>query len=71
MKMKMIFCCTDLKNCTTKSLFLTLVAMVIGVPTVRREKESYLMDTLQSLLSGMSEDQKKHCMIIIFVAEVS
>nr|XP_028600895.1 alpha-1,3-mannosyl-glycoprotein 4-beta-N-acetylglucosaminyltransferase-like protein MGAT4D isoform X1 [Podarcis muralis] len=48
----------------------TGVAMVIGVPTVRREKESYLMDTLQSLLSGMSEDQKKHCMIIIFVAEV-
>uniref|UniRef100_A0A8C9FHW1 MGAT4 conserved region domain-containing protein n=1 Tax=Pavo cristatus TaxID=9049 RepID=A0A8C9FHW1_PAVCR len=43
----------------------------MGIPTVKREKQSYLMSTLRSLLYGLSEKQKNDCVIIIFVAEVS
>lgn len=47
------------------------VSLVMGIPTVKREKQSYLMSTLHSLLYGLSEKQKNDCVIIIFVAEVS
>uniref|UniRef100_A0A8C9NF96 MGAT4 family member D n=1 Tax=Serinus canaria TaxID=9135 RepID=A0A8C9NF96_SERCA len=43
----------------------------MGIPTVKREKQNYLIDTLHSLLYQLSEEQKKDCVIIIFVAEVS
>lgn len=43
----------------------------MGIPTVKREKQSYLIDTLHSLLYQLSEEQKKDCIIIIFIAEVS
>eukprot|EP00076_Gallus_gallus_P040747 XP_025006285.1 alpha-1,3-mannosyl-glycoprotein 4-beta-N-acetylglucosaminyltransferase-like protein MGAT4D isoform X2 [Gallus gallus] len=48
----------------------TGVSLVMGIPTVKREKQSYLMSTLQSLLYGLSEKQKNDCVIIIFVAEL-
>ncbi|KFP72255.1 Alpha-1,3-mannosyl-glycoprotein 4-beta-N-acetylglucosaminyltransferase B, partial [Acanthisitta chloris] len=48
----------------------TGVSLVMGIPTVKREKQSYLINTLHSLLYGLSEEQKKDCVIIIFVAEV-
>ncbi|KGL80785.1 Alpha-1,3-mannosyl-glycoprotein 4-beta-N-acetylglucosaminyltransferase B, partial [Tinamus guttatus] len=48
----------------------TGVSLVMGIPTVKREKQSYLMNTLHSLLYGLSEEQKNDCVIIIFVAEV-
>lgn len=43
----------------------------MGIPTVRREKQHYLINTLHSLLYELSEEQKNDCVIIIFVAEVS
>lgn len=43
----------------------------MGIPTVKREKQNYLMDTLHSLLYQLSEEQNKDCIIIIFIAEVS
>lgn len=43
----------------------------MGIPTVKREKQNYLIDTLHSLLYKLSEEQKKDCIIIIFIAEVS
>uniref|UniRef100_A0A8C3MF59 Alpha-1,3-mannosyl-glycoprotein 4-beta-N-acetylglucosaminyltransferase B n=1 Tax=Geospiza parvula TaxID=87175 RepID=A0A8C3MF59_GEOPR len=43
----------------------------MGIPTVKRDKQSYLIDTLHSLLYQLSEEQKKDCVLIIFVAEVS
>ncbi|NWW73589.1 MGT4B acetylglucosaminyltransferase, partial [Climacteris rufus] len=46
------------------------VSLVMGIPTVKREKQNYLIDTLHSLLYGLSEEQKKDCIIIIFIAEV-
>ncbi|NXF21873.1 MGT4B acetylglucosaminyltransferase, partial [Rhodinocichla rosea] len=49
----------------------TGVSLVMGIPTVKREKQNYLIDTLHSLLYQLSEEQKKDCVIIIFVAEVS
>ncbi|NWX96464.1 MGT4B acetylglucosaminyltransferase, partial [Nothoprocta ornata] len=48
----------------------TGVSLVMGIPTVRREKQNYLMNTLHSLLYELSEEQKNDCVIIIFVAEV-
>uniref|UniRef100_A0A7M4FVW5 MGAT4 family member D n=1 Tax=Crocodylus porosus TaxID=8502 RepID=A0A7M4FVW5_CROPO len=42
----------------------------MGIPTVKREKQSYLIDTLNSLFFDASEEQKNDCVVIIFVAEV-
>ncbi|XP_027508498.1 alpha-1,3-mannosyl-glycoprotein 4-beta-N-acetylglucosaminyltransferase-like protein MGAT4D [Corapipo altera] len=49
----------------------TGVSLVVGIPTVKREKKNYLISTLHSLLQGLSEEQEKDCVIIIFVAEVN
>ncbi|NXU86572.1 MGT4B acetylglucosaminyltransferase, partial [Xiphorhynchus elegans] len=49
----------------------TGVSLVMGIPTVKRKKQNYLISTLQSLLYELSEEQQKDCLIIIFVAEVS
>ncbi|XP_035182212.1 alpha-1,3-mannosyl-glycoprotein 4-beta-N-acetylglucosaminyltransferase-like protein MGAT4D isoform X1 [Oxyura jamaicensis] len=49
----------------------TGVSLVMGIPTVKREKQSYLMTTLHSLFYELSEEQKNDCVIIIFVAEVN
>lgn len=46
------------------------VSIVVGVPTVRREKQSYLMDTLQNLVEGMSAEEANDSLIVVFVAEV-
>ncbi|NWU44633.1 MGT4B acetylglucosaminyltransferase, partial [Hylia prasina] len=48
----------------------TGVSLVMGIPTVKREKQNYLIDTLHSLLYQLSEEQMKDCIIIIFIAEV-
>ncbi|XP_058049024.1 alpha-1,3-mannosyl-glycoprotein 4-beta-N-acetylglucosaminyltransferase-like protein MGAT4D [Ahaetulla prasina] len=49
----------------------TGVFLVIGISSVRRKKESYLMSTLSSLFNGMSKYQKKNCIIIVLIAEVN
>ncbi|XP_007544621.1 alpha-1,3-mannosyl-glycoprotein 4-beta-N-acetylglucosaminyltransferase A-like isoform X1 [Poecilia formosa] len=46
------------------------VSMVLGIPTVKREKQSYLVSTLSSLLSGLSSSEMQDLLIIVFVAEV-
>lgn len=45
------------------------VSMVLGIPTVKRDKQSYLMDTLQNLLEAISEDEAMDTIIVVFVAE--
>ncbi|XP_034545539.1 alpha-1,3-mannosyl-glycoprotein 4-beta-N-acetylglucosaminyltransferase A [Notolabrus celidotus] len=45
------------------------VSIVMGIPTVKREKQSYLVSTLNSLLYSLTASQKKDILIIIFVAE--
>ncbi|CAH1987727.1 unnamed protein product [Acanthoscelides obtectus] len=47
------------------------VSMVMGVPTVRREKQSYLMDTLQNLIDGMTTQEADDALIVVFIGEVS
>ncbi|KAL2077741.1 hypothetical protein ACEWY4_027245 [Coilia grayii] len=45
------------------------VSLVLGIPTVRRQKQSYLVNTVASLLYDLSAKQKNDMVIVIFVAE--
>ncbi|MCJ8733763.1 hypothetical protein PDJAM_G00227330 [Pangasius djambal] len=45
------------------------VSLVLGIPTVRRQKQSYLVNTVSSLLFDLTPEQKTDIVIIIFVAE--
>ncbi|XP_061419895.1 alpha-1,3-mannosyl-glycoprotein 4-beta-N-acetylglucosaminyltransferase B-like [Lethenteron reissneri] len=45
------------------------VSVVLGVPTVRRAVQTYLMDTLASLTQELSPNEKRDCLIIVFIAE--
>lgn len=45
--------------------------MVLGIPTVKRDVQSYLMSTLQNLIENMSPEEQKDSVIIVFIAEVS
>jgi len=47
------------------------VSLVLGVPTVYRQKQSYLVNTLQSLLYDLSTAERKDIVIVVFVAEVT
>lgn len=47
------------------------VSVVLGVPTVKREKQSYLMDTLNNLIEGMTAEEANDSLIVVFIAEVS
>ncbi|XP_039607583.1 alpha-1,3-mannosyl-glycoprotein 4-beta-N-acetylglucosaminyltransferase B-like isoform X3 [Polypterus senegalus] len=46
------------------------VSLVFGIPTVKREKESYLMETLKSLLFELTKEEKDDSVIVVFIAEV-
>lgn len=46
------------------------VSVVLGIPTVKREKQSYLMDTLQNLVDGMSGKEAEDSLLVVFIAEV-
>ncbi|XP_043289885.1 alpha-1,3-mannosyl-glycoprotein 4-beta-N-acetylglucosaminyltransferase B [Venturia canescens] len=45
------------------------VSMVLGIPTVKREVQSYLLNTLKNLLDRMSPDESSDTLIIVLVAE--
>ncbi|XP_030002209.1 alpha-1,3-mannosyl-glycoprotein 4-beta-N-acetylglucosaminyltransferase B-like [Sphaeramia orbicularis] len=45
------------------------VSMVLGIPTVKRQKQSYLVNTLSSLLYSLTSSQSQDLLIIVFVAE--
>ncbi len=45
------------------------VSMVLGIPTVKRDHQSYLHVTLKSLVENMSEEEAEDTVIIVFVAE--
>ncbi|XP_062902700.1 alpha-1,3-mannosyl-glycoprotein 4-beta-N-acetylglucosaminyltransferase B-like [Mobula hypostoma] len=49
----------------------TGVSMVMGIPTVKRESQTYLMDTLNSLIYELSPDEKRDCVIVVLIAEVN
>uniref|UniRef100_A0A673IPR3 Alpha-1,3-mannosyl-glycoprotein 4-beta-N-acetylglucosaminyltransferase B-like n=1 Tax=Sinocyclocheilus rhinocerous TaxID=307959 RepID=A0A673IPR3_9TELE len=47
------------------------VSLVLGVPTVHRQKQSYLVNTLQSLLFDLSTAERKDIVIVVFIAELT
>ena len=52
-------------------MFIPTVSIVIGVPTIKRERESYLIQTLTSLIDSLNDDEKRDCLIVVFVGEVT
>jgi alpha-1,3-mannosylglycoprotein beta-1,4-N-acetylglucosaminyltransferase A/B len=46
------------------------VSIVLGVPTIKRERESYLSHTVQSLIDSLDEDEKSDCLIVVMICEV-
>ncbi|XP_058793079.1 alpha-1,3-mannosyl-glycoprotein 4-beta-N-acetylglucosaminyltransferase B [Phymastichus coffea] len=47
----------------------TGVSMVLGIPTVKREVQSYLMATLKNLLDRMSPVETSDTLIVVLIAE--
>lgn len=45
------------------------VSIVLGVPTVKRDKQSYLLGTIENLLKNMNTEEQNETMIIIFIGE--
>lgn len=46
------------------------MSIVIGVPTIKREKTSYLTKTLASLIADLNQEESDDCLIVVFIAEV-
>ncbi|EPQ06951.1 Alpha-1,3-mannosyl-glycoprotein 4-beta-N-acetylglucosaminyltransferase B [Myotis brandtii] len=49
----------------------TGVSVVMGIPSVRREVHSYLTDTLHSLISELSPQEKEDSVIVVLIAEAT
>lgn len=45
------------------------VSVVLGIPTVKREKQSYLLGTLENLITNMDEEEQNETMIVVFIGE--
>ena len=45
-------------------------SIVIGVPTIKREKTSYLLETLKSLFDAMNDLEKTDALVVVMIAEV-
>lgn len=45
------------------------VNIVLGVPTVRRDKQSYLMGTLNNLIENMNDEEQNETLIVVFIGE--
>ena len=45
------------------------VTVVLGVPTVKRDKQSYLLGTLDNLITNMNDAEENETMIIVFIGE--
>ena len=43
--------------------------LVIGMPTFKRSTDYYLLDTIESLVDGLSKSEQSEVVIVIFVAE--
>lgn len=42
----------------------------MGIPTVKREVKSYLIETLHSLIDNLYPEEKLDCVIVVFIGEV-
>ncbi|CAF4398376.1 unnamed protein product, partial [Rotaria magnacalcarata] len=55
---------------TTRENFLRQnVTFVLGIPTVKRDKQSYLIETIKSLIDNINSDDIERILIVIFIAE--
>lgn len=41
----------------------------MGIPTVKREVKSYLIETLHSLIDNLYPEEKLDCVIVVFIGE--
>lgn len=46
------------------------MSVVLGVPTVKRADQSYLLATLQNLLESMTQEEEDDTIIVVLIAEV-
>lgn len=46
-------------------------SIVIGIPTIKREKTSYLLETLKSLFDAMNDLEKAEALVVVFIPEVN
>ncbi|KAG6446944.1 hypothetical protein O3G_MSEX004705 [Manduca sexta] len=44
--------------------------VVVGIPSIKREKDNYLPTTLKFLVEGLSEEEYRNTLIMIFIGEV-
>ena len=51
-------------------IFFVSVSIVMGIPTVKREVKSYLIETLHSLIDNLYPEEKLDCVIVVFIGEV-
>lgn len=69
-KLNSIYTCTgSLRPAFLMSRGRQGVQMALGVPTVKRDKQSYLMSTLHNLITNMDEEEQNETMIVVFVGE--
>lgn len=59
----------SLRPALLKSRGRTDVNIVLGIPTVRREKQSYLIGTLNNLIENMNEEEQNETLIVVFIGE--
>ena len=45
--------------------------LVIGIPTIKRDKTSYLLETIKSLFDSMNEKERQNVLVVVLIAEVS
>ena len=45
------------------------ISFVLGIPTVKRDKQSYLIETIKSLLDNLNVDDYERLLIGVFIAE--
>ena len=50
--------------------FLLAEYLAIGIPTVQRQKDNYIVKTVTSLLDNMADTQRHEVVIIIMVADL-
>ena len=47
------------------------MSLAFGIPSVSRAKKSYLIETIESMLRGLSEEDKNDVVLIVFLGDVS
>jgi len=50
--------------------FNILVSMVYGIPTVRRQKRNYIIQTLTNIVYNMNQNEKEDSLIVVMIGEV-